>query len=260
MILFINGYYNTRDNYISRKIIGQKGGEDYWRDEFICSAMNYFSDINVGFIDGRGKFNSSGTERFNAGYLYAKNNFDEILSRLGEDDCVNIVSHSMGGAYAEGIVKYLQEQNIKIGEVVHFSPSDPGDITAQTEETYQLNIQNDIVLECKNFGESNIIRNVKRFGSVMTANSLLDDIESSHFKTKASSDVWRMLEDLKSIQIQYENSYSLYDSIPNSSGFSVISNRLTKGYSFSGNKNGYIFDSISINGRFFYYCNGEYLK
>ena len=95
----------------------------------------------------------------------------------------------------------------------------------------------------------------------MTPNSLLDDILNSHSKTKASSDVWKMLEDLKNIQIQYKNSYSLYYSIPTVSGFSSLSNKLTfDSYSFSGNKNGYIFNTITINGQSFNYSNGEYLR
>ena len=175
LVIFVNGYYNTRSGlitrYITEYITGNKGGKSYWGVDFVNKATSYLNDNNIQFVDGRGKYNSSGDDRFNAGYKFAQSNYANISSTLKDGETVKVVSHSMGAAYSEGIIKYLLEQGISISQVIHFSPADPDDFSASFSNTLQLNINNDAVLAYKNGFSSNIINGVAKYGNVKTDNS-----------------------------------------------------------------------------------------
>ena len=176
LVIFVNGYYNTRSGlitrYITEYITGNKGGKSYWGVDFVNKATSYLNDNNIQFVDGRGKYNSSGDDRFNAGYKFAQSNYANISSTLKDGETVKVVSHSMGAAYSEGIIKYLLEQGISISQVIHFSPADPDDFSASFSNTLQLNINNDAVLAYKNGFSSNIINGVAKYGNVKITNSL----------------------------------------------------------------------------------------
>ena len=176
LVIFVNGYYNTRSGlitrYITEYITGNKGGKSYWGVDFVNKATSYLNDNNIQFVDGRGKYNSSGDDRFNAGYKFAQSNYANISSTLKDGETVKVVSHSMGAAYSEGIIKYLLEQGISISQVIHFSPADPDDFSASFSNTLQLNINNDAVLAYKNGFSSNIINGVAKYGNVKNTNSL----------------------------------------------------------------------------------------
>ena len=176
LVIFVNGYYNTRSGlitrYITEYITGNKGGKSYWGVDFVNKATSYLNDNNIQFVDGRGKYNSSGDDRFNAGYKFAQSNYANISSTLKDGETVKVVSHSMGAAYSEGIIKYLLEQGISISQVIHFSPADPDDFSASFSNTLQLNINNDAVLAYKNGFSSNIINGVAKYGNVKRNNSL----------------------------------------------------------------------------------------
>ena len=175
LVIFVNGYYNTRSGlitrYITEYITGNKGGKSYWGVDFVNKATSYLNDNNIQFVDGRGKYNSSGDDRFNAGYKFAQSNYANISSTLKDGETVKVVSHSMGAAYSEGIIKYLLEQGISISQVIHFSPADPDDFSASFSNTLQLNINNDAVLAYKNGFSSNIINGVAKYGNVKENNS-----------------------------------------------------------------------------------------
>src|SRR5690606_33736986 len=99
-IIFVNGYYNTGDGtmprYIAENLIGTVGGKGYWGQGFISSARSYFNDFSQSsFVDGKGAWNSTGEERHNAGYAYAKANFAKITEGMVEGETIKIVSHSM---------------------------------------------------------------------------------------------------------------------------------------------------------------------
>ena len=176
LVIFVNGYYNTRSGlitrYITEYITGNKGGKSYWGVDFVNKATSYLNDNNIQFVDGRGKYNSSGDDRFNAGYKFAQSNYANISSTLKDGETVKVVSHSMGAAYSEGIIKYLLEQGISISQVIHFSPADPDDFSASFSNTLQLNINNDAVLAYKNGFSSNIINGVAKYSNVNKYNSL----------------------------------------------------------------------------------------
>lgn len=162
-IIFINGYYNTGDGTMPKSIaedqIGTESHEAYWGGKFIDKAKSYLKDATIQFHDGSGTWNSSGTERYDAGYEYAKAKFGELTANVLDADGVQtetlkFVTHSMGAAYAEGMIKYLEEKGVQVEKVIHFSPADPSDFKASTNpKTIQLDYINDPVLVYKNFDD-----------------------------------------------------------------------------------------------------------
>ena len=253
LVIFVNGYYNTRSGlitrYITEYITGNKGGKSYWGVDFVNKATSYLNDNNIQFVDGRGKYNSSGDDRFNAGYKFAQSNYANISSTLKDGETVKVVSHSMGAAYSEGIIKYLLEQGISISQVIHFSPADPDDFSASFSNTLQLNINNDAVLAYKNGFSSNIINGVAKYGNVKTDNSFFYDLIHSHAQTKLKGDVWGYIKALNSIHMEYIGTKTdyIYHGSSLAPSYTPVTRNLYKGV----NNNGVIFKSLQINGQIY---------
>ena len=253
LVIFVNGYYNTRSGlitrYITEYITGNKGGKSYWGVDFVNKATSYLNDNNIQFVDGRGKYNSSGDDRFNAGYKFAQSNYANISSTLKDGETVKVVSHSMGAAYSEGIIKYLLEQGISISQVIHFSPADPDDFSASFSNTLQLNINNDAVLAYKIGFSSNIINGVAKYGNVKTDNSFFYDLIHSHAQTKLKGDVWGYIKALNSIHMEYIGTKTdyIYHGSSLAPSYTPVTRNLYKGV----NNNGVIFKSLQINGQIY---------
>lgn len=252
-IIFVNGYYNTGDGmmprFISENAIGTVGLEGYWGRNFVAGARLYFKDYaRPGFVDGRGAWNSTGEERYKAGYAYAKANLTTLTAGMVEGETMKIVSHSMGSAYAEGMIQYLQEQNILVEQVVHLSAADPSGFSTNNLNILQLNLENDIVLGYKNFGENNIIKGVTRFGGVKTEGGFLDDVQNSHADTKFSPHVWNMVRDLGNIQMNYTGSTSQTINVGDPGfGPSLRQTGQWGNYNATGNSFGTQFNSLKMN-------------
>lgn len=246
-IIFVNGYYNTGDGTMPRSIannvIGTTGGRDYWwskDDKFISGAMNFFNDKKTGFIDGTGAWNSSGEDRFNAGYAYAKANLQTITDGMVAGETVKIVSHSMGAAYSEGMIKYLQEQKIAVEQVVHLSPADPSGFTASSAPTMQLNLENDAVLMYKNSSSNYMIPGVDKYGQVSTDRNFVSDYFNSHADTKSNPNTWNMVSDLQNMQMNVTGNTM-------STPFGTFTGP-SNSYNSTGNSNGTQFNILNFGG------------
>jgi hypothetical protein len=235
-IIFVNGYYNTGN---LSGLAGTIGGQDYWGTDLISGAQTFFGDKKTGFVDGRGAWNSTGSERFDAGYAYAKANLTTITAGMVEGETVKIVSHSMGGAYSEGMIKYLLEQKIPVEQVVHLSPADPSGFTASSAPTVQFNLENDAVLLYKNFGENYMIPGVDRYGIANTERGISDDLQLSHIDTKINN-IWGMVGDLKNIQMNITGNTM-------STPFGTFTGT-SNSYNSEGNSNGTQFNILNIGG------------
>lgn len=241
-ILFVNGYYNTGDGTMPQWMAdqaGKVGKQGYWGTDLISGAQTFFGDKKTGFVDGRGAWNSTGEERFNAGYEYAKANLQTITAGMVEGETVKIVSHSMGGAYSEGMIKYLQEQKITVEQVVHLSPADPSGFTASSAPTLQFNLENDGVLFYKNFGENYMIPGVDRYGIASTTRGTSDDLQLSHLETKINN-IWPMVSDLKNIQMNITGNTI-------STPFGTFAGP-SNSYNSTGNSNGTQFNILNLGG------------
>jgi hypothetical protein len=91
------------------------------------------------------------------------------LEEAGSEETIKILSHSMGAAYAEGLVKGLIEGGVpvkRIEKIVHLSPADPNDITIYEKgkdiTRVQLHIDRDFTLFDKIRGKNKTIGGSKR--------------------------------------------------------------------------------------------------
>lgn len=145
----------------------------------------------------------------------------------------------MGGAYSEGMIKYLQEQKIAVEQVVHLSPADPSGFTASSAPTMQFNLENDGVLLYKNFGENYMIPGVDRYGIASTTRGKSDDLQLSHRDTKMNN-IWGMVGDLKNIQMDITGNTM-------STPFGTFTGP-SNTYNSSGNSNGTQFNILNLGG------------
>jgi hypothetical protein len=100
-------------------------------DLFFQETTTYFGTSRFVFVDG-GHFMPvcSARKRYKKGFQYLENQLDTIFknNKLNENSKVHFVTHSMGGAYAEGMIQYLITHQVRVGKVLHISPSEASDI------------------------------------------------------------------------------------------------------------------------------------
>ena len=107
-------------------------GEQYWngrKSSFVQGAIKYWNDKNIFFTEKDYSNFSSSHSRISAGYKYAEDNFKSLVSGLQEGETFKFVTHSMGAAFAEGIVSYLIGHGYQVDEIVHIYPFQVADIT-----------------------------------------------------------------------------------------------------------------------------------
>ena len=188
-------------------------------------------------------------ERYNAGYEYAKNNYADLVSGMQTDakgnitETFKVVSHSMGAAYSEGIVKFLEEKGLKVERVVHFSPADNGDFKASTSpKTTQLEYSPDIVLGYKNFNDPSTIVGIDDYGQAPTPKGY--DWKYNHALTKDDGIAWDALSDLDNMKFtfQYSEEKVIPDKYDAECGCQMIGT--TNYFSPSGNSNGTNFKRV----------------
>lgn len=98
---------------------------------FFQESYQYFNTKQVYFVDG-GNFTpfTKAKKRRKKGTQFIDNQLDAIIkeSKIDTSFSINFVTHSMGGAYAEGMIEALLKKGFKVGEVLHLSPSEAADI------------------------------------------------------------------------------------------------------------------------------------
>ena len=142
LIIFVNGFTH-----------GCSPFREYWmknsaktaeeKNEFVNAANNYFKEENQTlanlFIDGscrqRSIFNyigfTSASKRFKLGKKFSKVWLEKMQSTAAESKKIdvqkctlNFVTHSLGGAYGEGMISFLLENNLKVNKAIHLSTAD----------------------------------------------------------------------------------------------------------------------------------------
>ena len=108
----------------------REGGSPYWGGEsssFVIGANNFFNDYSKPyFVSTKHSLTSSASERFKEGRKYALDNYSAITDGMNKmQDEFNFVSHSMGGAFAEGMAEYLVEKGWNVSTIAHFNVWQP---------------------------------------------------------------------------------------------------------------------------------------
>jgi hypothetical protein len=149
MLIFVNGY-----------TLGCQPFRPYWSssknpNEFLEAASTYFKDTtlnNESFINGSGKwFGSLSVYRYSAGKKYAQERINSFKSLLPSNEKINLLSHSMGAAFAEGMIEVFCQNKLPIGKIVHFAPAHARKIkvfpASQHLARIQINASEDSILE-----------------------------------------------------------------------------------------------------------------
>ena len=123
-IIFVNGYLGFGS---------PRGGGTYWggvNSSFVKGAKNFFNDQSAYFTDFDFNYLRSSTFLRNLdGYAYAKENYKQLIMGMNpQEDVFRIISHSMGGAFSEGIIRYLKEQGWNVDFSIHLNTWLPSEL------------------------------------------------------------------------------------------------------------------------------------
>lgn len=157
LVIFINGMHS-----------GNGGRSDYW-DGFDKSVMLHLNDYNKLYFDGsmggaEALYNSimfekvlgprtlksiNPNDRYTAGYNNGVNFASYILGQLNKEETIKVITHSMGAAYAKGMIQALIDQGIDpslFAFEADFAPYQPTKQNANSNiTTYQFSHKNDFI-------------------------------------------------------------------------------------------------------------------
>ncbi len=195
-ILFVNGYWNS---FIGGFIGSSSAGANYWGDGFTVAAKSFFKDYSpinsTNFIDGSSLWGGdmSGSDRYAAGYKFAKDNLNRLTSGMKKGESFKMVTHSEGSAYGAGVAQYLLDAGYKVTTILHLS-SDEGDefSTPKAPYTLQLSYEGDWVTGNKT------IKNVDKVGEIKKGNLSWDTV---HGTTK-NKNIFNAAKDLEKVTLQ----------------------------------------------------------
>ena len=252
LIIFVCGYWNKNIPYA-----GEESDEKYWGKKLRDSTKKYFNTQKEIFINGAGTWHSMGSTRFESGQKFAEDRFSNTSSKFFQEVYkqkrkIMIISHSMGAAFAEGMIKVLLSKKINVDKVIHFSPADPSGFSANSpNKTYQIDIDWDPVLMYKNFDDAPVIKGIK--ASAIIKNPKKD--EFGHMYTKEEDFVWNWFEDLELIEFQFLNEETKTFSTPsNGMGYGGTTYKVIQKNNKANNlKHNTNFLRVMKNGAFYFY-------
>ena len=92
-------------------------GVAYWNganSSFVRGAKKFFLDPHVYFVEAKHNVFSSANGRMKNGYNWAKENIEILTKGMSNGEAFELVSHSMGGAFAKGVENYLKDNGYKV--------------------------------------------------------------------------------------------------------------------------------------------------
>jgi RHS repeat-associated protein len=133
-IIFINGKLGGGS---------PSGGKSYWNKSFVDGAKRYLNDRKTYFGNTDYSYFSSAKTRTNAGYAWAKENYNTLTEDMSEGEAFNLVSHSMGGAFSKGVEKFLEEKGWKVDFNIMINTFQVDNIKVdKNDATYNIDYQN----------------------------------------------------------------------------------------------------------------------
>ena len=122
-IVFVNGFLGFGS---------PTGGSAYWggtNSSFVRGAQAFLQDKSTYFANIEyNHWRSSTFLRNLDGYNYAKENYSQLINGMNSKDVFHFVSHSMGGAFSEGMIRYLEEQGWTVNTVFHLNAWQPTEL------------------------------------------------------------------------------------------------------------------------------------
>ena len=133
-VVFVNGYLGFGSPI---------GGATYWNgsnSSFVKEAQATFKDFATPFFSNYdfSIINSSTLSRQFQGYNYAKDHYSELTDGMKPGvDKFNFVSHSMGGAFSEGMIQFLSTRGWETDNAIFLNAWQPTQINIK-EETRRI--------------------------------------------------------------------------------------------------------------------------
>ena len=122
-IVFVNGFLGFGS---------PTGGSAYWggtNSSFVRGAQAFLQDKSTYFANIEYNYWRSSTFLRNLdGYNYAKENYSQLINGMNSKDVFHFVSHSMGGAFSEGMIRHLEEQGWTVNTVFHLNAWQPTEL------------------------------------------------------------------------------------------------------------------------------------
>lgn len=223
-IIFVNGYTHAC-----------KPLEPYWTEkgmQFIENAKTFFDCFdNNYFINGEGPWYSGAKYRFKKGKIAGENFIENYDLSNKKEITFYFVTHSMGAAFAEGMVETFFEHQVKVEKIVHFSPADASGIciplSTKNVLRIQLNLDGDKTLSKIILPFYGLVKYkiplINIFGYASTNIEELHPTVSKqdkkkwdfHYDTKTFAYVWDYIKKLEKINSQINskvNSFSILKS------------------------------------------------
>ena len=262
LVILVNGYWSK--GLIQKDLLGFSDGkyqEEYWGNSLLGKIYSYFNSAKNYYVNGASTMFSNGKNRFENGYEFAKARFANKESKFykevfAKNRKILIVSHSMGSAFSEGVIKFLTKKKIPVEKVVHLSPADNSDFEVSLpNKSYQIDIDFDPVLAYKNFDDKNTINKIKNWGVVDNPDNDLQ----GHGATKISSYTWDWFEDLEALQFDFKG---VIDKVASNIGIYGVKLIGYEKYETKNLKHNTVFDRIIKNGVKYSYFPSfkQYLK
>jgi RHS repeat-associated protein len=211
LIIFVNGF-----------TYGCEPHRPYWTekgDQFIDAASSYFHDYNSKlFLNGESFPLYGAARRQTMGQEYVRSNLQIFKDAVARGESINIVSHSMGAAFSEGMIEELANNGITVDKVVHFSAADASDIKIASNtlgtERIQLTMTGDMTLDDSDpftAPEARKIPGVDIFGIVkfdvdkMHPNASVTSRNEwdSHYDTKTYGAAFDYVRDLENVSLNH---------------------------------------------------------
>ena len=129
-IVFVNGYLGFGS---------PKGGNLYWNgsnSSFVKGAQSTFRDYASPYFTNYdyNYLQTASAVRESLGYKYAKDNYGALTKGMSPNvDKFNFISHSMGGAFSEGMMRYLSEQGWETENALFLNAWEPTQINNKVE-------------------------------------------------------------------------------------------------------------------------------
>ena len=129
-VVFVNGYLGFGS---------PNGGATYWNgrnSSFVKGAQSAFNDYATpSFTNYDFEYSTSSSNlREFQGYQYARQNYKALTKGMKPGiDKFNFVSHSMGGAFAEGMIRYMSEHGWETENAVFLNAWEPTQIINKQE-------------------------------------------------------------------------------------------------------------------------------
>ncbi len=117
-IVFVNGFTGDWTG-------SDEPGEPYWgqNSEFVIGAQKHYNDNSIWFTNKSYKYITSNYSLMRKdGRKYAEENYQYLTLGMNKaKEVFHFVTHSMGGAFAEGMIDYLKEMGWIVESTVHIS-------------------------------------------------------------------------------------------------------------------------------------------